>query len=410
MNLKFDMSTAPIDQLLDELPATSITTHVLTALDYVVPGQWVNLIGFENSVRTISGETDPARLKAIEAQTKKLYNDMQTGYQRAMWIYQTVDTADMVLAAAALSNKVGEQINFLSFLNTLTPKPEITQSLDLSLKITAELIAFGLLNGLPRDANGIMQFLSALQSYAGANVMRLSALIALDGIIPLGPDFMARMTENLEKTPPEQMEQNGIFQQIQGFIPGEDTTSKLGFVREALAGVGLWMSSFQATHNLSMETLQANLQKVLNFSNQTNDYLAAFLDASTNYFQHTGTQSVAQALIKKATESTPPASSFKQAPAPTQTASRGKTAAAVVAAPTSAKHGRGQVSYDEESGKYRLSRRRGDSASWLQSYLDNMGITYDIGGDEESPYFVVGYGRAAVLLSLGQDECTGRLH
>jgi hypothetical protein len=407
MNLKFDMSTAPIDQLLDELPATSITTHVLTALDYVVPGQWVNLIGFENSVRTISGETDPARLKAIEAQTKKLYNDPQTGYQRAMWIYQTVDTADMVLAAAALSNKVGEQINFLSFLNTLTPKPEITQSLDLSLKITAELIAFGLLNGLPRDANGIMQFFTALQSYAGANVMRLTALIALDGIIPLGPDFMARMTENLEKTPPEQMEQNGIFQQIQGFIPGEDTTSKLGFVREVLAGVGLWMSSFQATHNLSMETLQANLQKVLNFTNQTNDYLAAFLDASTNYFQHTGTQSVAQVLIKKATELTPPASSFKQAPAPAKPANVNREKTAVAAAPVPTKHGRGQVSYDEESGKYRLSRRRGDSASWLQSYLDNMGITYDIGGDEESPYFVVGYGRAAVLLSLGQDEVLG---
>ncbi len=401
MKLKFDMTTAPIDQLLDDLPTTNVTTHVLKALDYIVPGQWENLTGFENSIRVITGETDPARLKAIAAQTKKLYNDPQTGYQRAVWIYQMVDNADMVLAAAAISNKVGEQINFLSFLNTLTPKPEVTQSIDLSLKITAELIAFGFLNGLPRDRASIMQFLAAIQSYAGANVMRLAALIALDGIIPLGPDFMVRMPQNLEETPPEQLEHNEIFQRIKAFIPGEDTVSKLGFVREALAGVGLWMSSFQATHNLSMESLQENLQKVLNFSNQTNDYLAAFLDASTNYFQHTGTQSVAQALIKKAAET---------APLPS-TSSSGKglgrnTAVVTPLAPT--KHGRGQVSFDEASGKYRLSRRQGDSATWLQTHLSNMNIPYETSQHNDgTPFFVVSYGRASILLSLGHHDILG---
>ena len=402
MNLKFDMATAPIDQLLDELPTANITTHVLKALDYVVPGQWENLTGFENSIRTISGETDPARLKAIAVQTKKLYNDPQMGYQRAVWIYQMVDNADMVLAAAALSNKVGEQINFLSFLNNLTPKPEITQSIDLSLKITAELIAFGFLNGLPRDGAGIMQFFAAIQNYAGANVMRLTALIALDGIIPLGPDFMARMTQNLEQTPPEQLEQNAIFQRIKEFIPGEDTVSKQGFVREALAGVGLWMSSFQATHNLSLESLQANLQKVLNFSNQTNDYLAAFLDASTNYFEHTGIQGVAQALIKKAAETAPSAPSAS---------SSGKAISrntAVVAPLAPINRTRGQVSFDEASGKYRLSRRQGDSATWLQTHLSNMNIPYETSQHSDgTPFFVVGHGRASILLSLGHHDILG---
>lgn len=390
MNLKFDLTTAPIDQLLDELPTTSITTHVLTALDYVVPGQWQNITGFENSIRTITGETNPARLEAIAKQTHRLYNDPQTGYQRAVWLYQTVDKADMVLAAAALSNKVGAQINFLSFLNTLTPKPEVTQSIDLSLKITAELLAYGFLHGIPRD--GLMPFLTGLQTYTGANIMRLVALICLDGILPLGPDFMTRVTQNLATVPPEQLEQNGVFQQIKGFIPGDDTAGKMGFIREALAGVGLWMSTFQASHNLTSETLQENLKKVVNFTDQTNDYLAAFLDASTNYFQHTGTQTVAQMLISKAAETAPRAS------APTTTTA---TAAAI-------NRSRAKVTYDAESDKYRLSRRQGDSLTWLQDYLDNMGVPYEVmQSDDGSTFFIASYGRATILLSVGQDEQLG---
>lgn len=370
MKLKFELTTDPIDQLLDALPATSVTTHVLNALDYVVPGQWQNVTGFENSIRTLTGETDSGRVKAIARQAQKLYSDPQTGYQRAVWIYQTVDKADKVLAAAALANKVGEQVNFLSFLSNLTPKAEVTQSIDLSLKITAEVLAYGFVQGLPRE--GLMAFMSSLQTYTGTNIMRLVALICLDGIIPLGPDFMNRVSQNLEAAPAEQLEQNGVFQQIKEVIPGEDTPTKLNFVRQALAAVGVWMSNFQASHNLSAETLLENLKKVINFTDQTNDYLAAFLDATTNYFEHTGIQTVAHQLILKAAET-----------APRTTSARGKSISAA---------------------RPNRPRTEGD-ATWLQTYLNEMGLRYE--STDGDNILLISYGKTSLTLAPGYDEQVG---
>jgi hypothetical protein len=43
-----------IIQLVDELPTDNITVKVLKALDYVAPGEWINLAGFENNIRAIT--------------------------------------------------------------------------------------------------------------------------------------------------------------------------------------------------------------------------------------------------------------------------------------------------------------------------------------------------------------------
>ncbi len=47
-----------IIQLVDELPTDNITVKVLKALNYVAPGEWSNLTGFENNIRSITGVTD----------------------------------------------------------------------------------------------------------------------------------------------------------------------------------------------------------------------------------------------------------------------------------------------------------------------------------------------------------------
>lgn len=50
----------PIFQLVDDLPTNNLTTKVLGMLDFVIPGQWNNLVGFDNTIRTVTGETDEA--------------------------------------------------------------------------------------------------------------------------------------------------------------------------------------------------------------------------------------------------------------------------------------------------------------------------------------------------------------
>ena len=52
------MSATPIFKLVDELPENNLTTKMLHALDFVAPGQWRNLVGFEKTIEVISVPAD----------------------------------------------------------------------------------------------------------------------------------------------------------------------------------------------------------------------------------------------------------------------------------------------------------------------------------------------------------------
>ena len=93
----------PIFELVDNLPTKNITTMMLQSLDFVVPQQWQNIVGFENTIRAVTGESDREMIQQIGDRAVWLYNDKSQGYQRAMWLYQSVDSADSALGAAALA-------------------------------------------------------------------------------------------------------------------------------------------------------------------------------------------------------------------------------------------------------------------------------------------------------------------
>jgi len=288
----------PIYEVVDALPTSNITIQVLKVLDYVVPDGYQNLVGFENTIKAVTRETDQKMIQKIGERAIRLYNDKSQGYQRALWIYQVVDRVDDNLAKAALANKVGERIRILSFLSRLTPKADTLQTIDLSLKLVAELAAFCLINGLPGDSIG--DFVKALTRYEHEARIRLAALIALDGIIPLGPDFIGLTSSALKRTKPRDLEDNTMFQQLRDFIPGADSASKLGFIVESFNSVQDWMASFVSSQGLTRERILSNIEKFVEISDSKLDYVAAFLDMTTNYFEHTGTQTVARQLIERA--------------------------------------------------------------------------------------------------------------
>jgi hypothetical protein len=60
------------------------------------------------------------------------------------------------------------------------------------------------------------------------------------------------------------------------------------------------MSGFISQHQLTQNKLMSNLHGFVDFSEEQLDYLAAFLDMSTNYFEYTGIQSIARSLISRA--------------------------------------------------------------------------------------------------------------
>jgi hypothetical protein len=287
-----------IYELVNELPTDNLTIKVLRSLDFVVPGQWENLVGFENTIRKVTGETDEAMIQQIGDRAVRLFNDKSQGYQRALWLYQTVDSTDSALGAAALANKVGEKIPLLGLLNRVTPNPEKAQAIDLSVKLVAEVVAFCQINGIPGDSIG--DFVASLADYGGESLMRMAALVCLDALIPLGPDFLLKAQSTLNNTSPQELDKNSTFNRIKSLIPGNNLGGQLGFIGTSFDSVKGWMGNFVAERNLTPQKVASKIQSFVEVSEDKLDYLAAFLDMSTNYYEHTGTQTLARRLIERA--------------------------------------------------------------------------------------------------------------
>ena len=288
-----------IFELVDNLPQNNVTTMMLKSLDSIVPGEWSNTVGFVETIRKVTGETDEELIQQIGDRAVWLYNDKSQGYQRAMWLYQTVDRSDKALGSAALANKVGNKIPLVGGLLTkITPNPEKAQTLDLAIKLVVELVAFCQINGIPGDSIG--DFVGALGDYSGESLMRMAALVCVDGLVPLGPDFLLKAQSTLSGIGPKDLESNSTFQGVSESIPGGNSKGKLDFIGESFGSVKGWMADFVSSKNLSPEKVMKNLQGFLEFSDNKLDYVAAFIDVSTNYYEHTGTQTLARRLIERA--------------------------------------------------------------------------------------------------------------
>ena len=285
-----------IIQLLDELPSDNLTVKMLKALDYVVPGEWENTVGCDRTITSVTGESDPEKITAIRNKAIELYNDKSNGYQGAIWFYQTIDSADRALGAAALANKVGEKVKLLGFLNKLTPKADTIQSADLCLKLVAELLAYSKLNGLPVLKPG--DFVTELtEHYQGAALMRMATLVCVDGLLPLGPDFLQKVHGTLENTKGNPFQNNAAFTAIANAIPGDD---KLGFITNTFDSVEGWMTNLIGSVGLTPKGIFDHIGGFIDFSDDSLDMVAAFIDQSTDYYRHTGIQSVARKLFVQA--------------------------------------------------------------------------------------------------------------
>lgn len=247
-----------IIQLVDELPTDNITVKVLKALDYVAPGQWNNLVGFDNTIRVITGETNPQVIQRIRDRAVVLYHEPQQGYQAAIKLYQTIDSADTAMATAALANKVGEKIGFLSFLSKITPKADFTQTIDLVLKVAVEIIAFSKLNGIPQP--NPQEFVNSLtNNYQDASLMRMVALVCLDGVLPLGPDFLSKIHEVISGTNTDAIAQNPLFSTINNFLPGNNPSDKVGFITQGFNSVQGWMNNLVSKTGVTPQSIFSHL-------------------------------------------------------------------------------------------------------------------------------------------------------
>src|SRR3972149_3243428 len=183
--------TTSIVTAVDALPADSITVKVLNALDFVVPGEWRNVVGFDKTAQDVLGTLEPNR--------------------------------------------------------------------------------------------------------AGQIRMRLAAWVALDGLVPLGPDFARKALQIVNGLKPSHLEQSATFLRLRELIPGApNALNQLRFVQDGLNTVQGWTSGFIADHGLTPQKVYGSINRFIDVSDNALDYVGAFLDATTDYMAHTGTQSVAR--------------------------------------------------------------------------------------------------------------------
>ena len=287
------LANTSIVELVDNLPTDNLTVKVLNALDYIVPGKWENLVGFDHTVSAITGETKKKKIAKIRDRAIELYNDRQEGYQTAIWLYRTVDATDKAVAAAALADKIGNAFRFIPFLDKLTPKADLVQSVDLRIKLVAELIAYSKLNGLTLKP---AQFAASLkENYQKEALMRMVALVCIDGVLPLGTNFVPRVTNDLENR--DNLAEDPAFDVLRQFIPNSEPRS---FINESFNTAADWMNNLITSSGITRESLAHRLDSFVEVADDKLDYLAAFLDGTTNYFEHTGIQTVARILINRA--------------------------------------------------------------------------------------------------------------
>jgi hypothetical protein len=292
------MSAKPIFQVVDDLPEDNLTTKSLHALDFVAPGQWRNLVGFEKTIRVITGETDEGLIQKVGERAVALYNDRSQGYQRALWLYQTVESMSNALATAALANKVGNSFRITSLLAKVTPKADRAQAIDFGVKLVVELVAFCQIHGLPGDSIG--DFVKSLTHYKDEALIRMAALICYDGLLPLGPDFLSKVLSAIDSTGAPDLAKNESFQRVQSLIPGGGPDGQLGLIQKSMGSVRDWMANFTTERGLTPDKILGGLKGFLDVADSRLDYVAAFLDLTTDYYEHTGTQSVARGLIQRA--------------------------------------------------------------------------------------------------------------
>ena len=288
----------PIYEILDDLSRRGMTLRMMKVCDWVIPGKYVNVVGFEETIRHVTGETDPDYIQQIGERAIQLYNDPKEGYQRALWLYQTCDSVQGLAGFASFLSKVGDDVGFLGWFRKLLPKEDTTQAVDLGIKLVTEIVAFCTLNGVPGDSVG--DFVESLQEMENERLMRMGTLVAVDGVLPLGPDFLNKAYQMLESAGASGLAGNERFARMSGLIPGESNQQKLSFVQEGLTSIRGWANDFVAKNDITQNRVLKSVNGLSEKIEGKMDYAAAFIDMTTDYFEHTGIQSVGRSLIARA--------------------------------------------------------------------------------------------------------------
>ena len=198
------------------------------------------------------------------------------------------------MGTASFLDQVAERVSFLGFLERLVPKPEKLQAFDAGAKLAAELVGFTSINGLPGDS--VADFAKSLAHSAHEDRLRIACWAIAEGLLPFGPDFVQLIVDRVGGASSSELEQSTLFRKVRDLLPGDGQA----LIVRTLEGVGDWVGSFLTERGITRDSIGSALENVLDVGEGGFDVMAAALDVGTNYFEHTGTQTVARQVVSRA--------------------------------------------------------------------------------------------------------------
>ena len=291
------MSTTVLERL-ERLPRRDLTVLALQGLATVLPGGWTNITSADALIREVSGSSDPAFVAQVRQRADTLSRARHEGYTRALSLYDAVNRSQHATGGLRVLANVTGGLPLLKVLNRVTPPGDTLQAVDLSLKVAAELLAFTQVNGLPGDS--FADFGAALADYAGDARLRMAALVCFDGLLPLGDQALDRLDGLLGAAGGADLRRLPAYGRMAALIPGRGDAEHLGFLRRGVDTWLGWAGGFVNQMGLSGQRAVQALETTLGPWQGRFDQFAAFLDAFTDTYAHTGVQAVARRLVERA--------------------------------------------------------------------------------------------------------------
>ena len=283
---------------LDRLPKRNLTVLALKGISTLVPGSWHNLTSSAELISEVIGSSDPELVGQVRARADGLSNARHEGYGRAIGLYDAVNRSQHATGGLRILANATAGIPLLKRLSAITPPSDTLQAVDLSLKVAAEMLAFTQVNWLPGDSFG--DFTAALAEYGSEARVRMAALICFDALLPLGDQALQRLDGLLGSTSQADLHRLPAYERMAGQIQGRGDAAHLGFLREGVGQWSGWAQGFIGELGLNGQKAVRALEGTLGPWQGRMDQLAAFLDAFTDTYAHTGVQAVARRLVERA--------------------------------------------------------------------------------------------------------------
>ena len=283
---------------LERLPRRGLTVLALKGVSTLVPGTWHNITSADALIADVLGDDDPALIASVRRRADALSRARHEGYGRALSLYDAVNRSQKAAGGLRIAANLGGALPLVKRLASLTPPSEKLQAVDLALKVSAEMLAFTQVNGLPGDS--FAEFGASLRDYGGEARVRMAAMICFDALLPLGDQALQGLDGLLGQVGSSDLRQWPAYRRMAALLPGRGDQAHLGFLRRGVEPWLDWSEGLVRQLGLTGQRAVHALEGAIGPWQGGFDQLAVFLDAFTDTYAHTGVQAVARRLVERA--------------------------------------------------------------------------------------------------------------